>query len=87
MIYITNDSMGQGVYLDLHKLGPRKSAGGMEHLFDGLIGNGVTEVQVKVKSCQDSLEIIFGGSRLFQLVEEKTIRRMLGDVVREMVMN
>lgn len=86
MIYITNDNLGQGVYLDLHQREPRKKRGEVEHCFDGLIGNGVTEVPVKVKTWQDCLEIVFGGTRLFQLVEEKTIRRILGDVVRELVL-
>ncbi|WP_243373140.1 hypothetical protein [Geotalea sp. SG265] len=85
MIYITNDSMGQAVYLELHKKEPRRRAGGVEHVFDGLVGNGVTEVPVKVRSWQDYLEIAFGGSRLFQTVEEKTLRRIMGDVVRELV--
>lgn len=85
MIYITNDSLGQAVYLDLHERAPRKRTGGVEHIFDGLVGNGVTEVPVRVRSWQDCLEIAFGGSRLFQLVEEKTVRRIMGDVVRELV--
>lgn len=87
MIYIATDDSGRGVYLDLHQREPRRRSGGTEHLFDGLIGNGETEVQVKIRSWQDCLEIAFAGSRLFQLVEEKTIRTLLGDVVREMVVN
>lgn len=87
MIYITNDDLGQGVYLDLHKREPRRRSGGVEHVFDGLVGNGVTEVPVKVRSWQDCLEIVFGGSRLFQSVEEKTVRRIMGEVVRELVMH
>jgi hypothetical protein len=86
MIYITNDSIGQAVYLELHQREPRRKAGGVEHVFDGLVGNGVTEVPVRVRSWHDYLEIAFGGNRLFQLVEEKTIRRIMGDVVRELVM-
>lgn len=87
MIYITNDNLGQGVYLDLHEREPRRRAGGVEHVFHGLLGNGVTEVPVKVRSWQDCLEIVFGGSRLFQLVEEKTVRRIMRDVVRDLVLH
>ena len=84
MIYLTNDEMDQGVYFDLRKTEPRRKEGGTERLFHGLLGNGIMEMPVTVRSWRDGLEMVFGGSRLFTVVEEKTIRRMLGEVVREL---
>lgn len=87
MIYLTNDALDQAVYFDLRKQEPRKKGGGVEHLFYGLLGNGVSEVPVMVRSWRDCLEMVFGRGDLFSLVEEKAIRRMLGEVVREMVLH
>ncbi|ABQ27774.1 hypothetical protein [Geotalea uraniireducens] len=87
MIYLTNDALDQAVYFDLRKQEPRKKGGGVEHLFYGLLGNGVSEVPVIVRSWRDCLEMVFGRGDLFTLVEEKAIRRMLGEVVREMVLH
>ena len=84
MIYLTTDSMDNGVYFDLRKQEPRRRAGGTENLFYGLLGNGVAEIRVTVKAWQDSLEVVFGGGELFSFVEESTVRRMLGNVVREL---
>lgn len=84
MIYLTNDSHDQGVYFELRKSEPRRRAGGVEHLFHGLLGNGVTELPVTVRSWRDCLEVAFGQGNLFSFVEERTIRRMLGEVVREL---
>ena len=87
MIYLTNDTMDQAVYFDLRKTEPRRRRGGIEHLFYGLLGNGVSEVTVTVKSRRDYTEVVFGGSELFSFVEERAIRRMLGDVVRDMTLH
>jgi hypothetical protein len=47
----------------------------------------VSEVTVTVKSRRDYTEVVFGGSELFSFVEERAIRRMLGDVVRDMTLH
>ena len=86
MIYLTNDTMDQAVYFDLRKTEPRRRRGGIEHLFYGLLGNGVSEVPVTVKSRHDCTEVIFGGSGLFSFVEERAIRRMLGEALREIAL-
>ena len=85
MIYLTNDAYDQGVYFDLRRSESCRKAGGTELHWYGLLGNGVSELPVTVRSRRDSLEIAFGSGELFSFVEEHTIRRMLGDVVREMV--
>ncbi len=87
MIYLTNDAFDQAVYFDVRKSEPRRRVGGTEHLFYGLLGNGVTEVPVTVRSWCDCFEVVFGKGELFSFVEEQTIRKMLGEVVREMVMH
>lgn len=84
MIYLTNDSHDRGVYFDLRRSEPRRQPGGTERLFYGLLGNGVSELPVTVKSWRDSVEVCFGNGELFSYVEERTIRQMLGDMVREM---
>ena len=43
----------------------------------------MSEVPVTVKSRRDYTEVVFGGSELFSFVEERAIRRMLGEAVRE----
>jgi hypothetical protein len=87
MIYLTNDTFGQGVYFDLRKSEPRRKAGGTEQLIHGLLGNGVSEVPVTVRSWRDCVEMVFGKGDIFSFVEEQTIRRMLGEVVREMALH
>jgi len=84
MIYLTNDTFDQAVYFDLRKSEPRRKGGGIELLCYGLLGNGVNEVPVTVRSWRDCLEMAFGKGELFSFVEERTIRRMLGEVVREL---
>lgn len=85
MIYLTTDSMDNGVYFDLRKQEPRRRPGGTENLFYGLIGNGIDEAQVTVKAWRDSLEVVIrGGESLFRHVEEKAVRRLLGNLVREL---
>ena len=87
MIYLTNDLLDQGVYFDLRKREPHKKAGGTELFFYGLLGNGVSELPVTVRSWRDSVEMAFGRGELFSFVEERTIRRMLGEVVRELALH
>ncbi|HYS42942.1 MAG TPA: hypothetical protein VEM32_03085 [Geobacteraceae bacterium] len=84
MIYLTNDTFDQAVYFDLRKSEPRRRGGCTELLCYGLLGNGVSEVPVTVRSWRDCLEMAFGKGELFSFVEERTIRRMLGEVVREL---
>lgn len=86
MIYLTNDEMDQAVYFDLRKTEPRRRAGGIEHLFHGLLGNGVSEMPVTVRSWRDCTEVNFGRGDLFRFVEERAIRRMLDNVVRELTL-
>lgn len=87
MIYLTNDVLDRGVYFDLRKSEPRRKAGGTEQLYYGLLGNGVSELPVTVRSWRDSLEMAFGTGELFSFVEERTIRRMLGEMVRELALH
>lgn len=84
MIYLTTDSHDQGVYFDLRKNEPRHRTGGVEHVIHGLLGNGVAEVPVTVRSWRDWMEIVVGTGELFNFVEERDVRRILGQVVREM---
>jgi hypothetical protein len=87
MIYLTNDAFDQAVYFDLRKSEPRRRGGSTELFFYGLLGNGVSEVPVTVRSWRDCLEMAFGRGELFSFVEERTIRRMLGEVVRELALH
>jgi hypothetical protein len=84
MIYLTNDAMDQAVYFDLRGSASRRSRSGMENHFYGLLGNGVNEMPVTVKSRREGTEIIFGRGELFRFVEEEMIRRMIGEVIHEM---
>jgi hypothetical protein len=84
MIYLTNDEFDQAVYFEVRKSEPRRRAGGTEHVLSGLLGNGVTEVPVTVRSWCDWVEVVFGREDMFRFVEERTLRRMLGAVAREM---
>ena len=87
MIYLTNDSQDQAVYFDIRKNEPRRRTGGVEHLVHGLVGNGVTEVPVTVRSWRDCYEVNFGGADIFSFVDERTIRRMLADLIQEIVLH
>ncbi len=87
MIYLTNDSHDQAVYFDIRKNEPRRRTGGVEHLVHGLVGNGVTEVPVTVRTWRDCQEVNFGGAGIFSFVDERTIRRMLADLVQEIVLH
>ena len=86
MTYLTNDVFDQGVYFDLRTSQPRRKTGGTELLCYGLLGNGVSEVPVTVRRWRDCVDIVFGSGELFSFVEERTIRRMLGEVVRELAL-
>ena len=87
MIYLTNDTLDQAVYFEVLKQGPQKKARGVEHHLYGVLGNGVSEVPVTVRSWRDCVEMAFGKGDIFSFVEEHAIRRMLGEVVREMALH
>ncbi|HEX2768680.1 MAG TPA: hypothetical protein VHN12_05310 [Geobacteraceae bacterium] len=84
MIYLTNDVMDQAVYFDLRGSAARRLRSGMENHYYGLLGNGVNETPVTIKSRREGTEIIFGRGELFRFVEEELIRRMIGEVIHEM---
>jgi len=84
MIYLTNDRLDQAVYLDLHGAATRRLKSGRENHFYGLLGNGVNETPVTVKKRCDGTEIIFGRGEVFRFVEERIIRRLIGEVIHEM---
>ena len=81
MIYLTNDSLDQGVYFDQRGKEPRRKGNNNEQLYFGLLGNGVHEVPVTLRSNRESVEVVFGKSELFSFVEEDALRRMLGEMV------
>jgi len=87
MIYLTNDAMDQAVYFDLYdkKLLGRGNDG--EDLYFGLLGNGVHEVVVTLKSGHGCVDIIFGRSELFSFVEKEVIRRILSEMVNNQTMH
>ena len=87
MIYLTTDQFDQAVYFDLRKSEHPRRAGGAEHILHGLLGNGVSEVPVTIRSWRDCTDVDFGKGDLFSFVEERTIRRMLREVAREMVLH
>jgi hypothetical protein len=87
MIYLTNDIYDQAVYFDLRRKEPHRRAGVMEHHFIGLLGNGVNEVAVTVRSGKNGVDMAFGRGELFNFVEESAIRKMLGDAVRDMTLH
>lgn len=84
MIYLTTDQFDQAVYFDLRKAEHPRRAGGQEQILHGLLGNGVSEVPVTIRSWRDWTDVNFGKGDLFSFVDERTIRRMLGQVAREM---
>lgn len=79
MIYLTNDTLDQAIYFELRGKEPRRR--GNEQLYFGLLGNGVHEVAVTLRSSRGSVEVVFGRSELFSFVEEDALRRMLGEMV------
>ena len=81
MIYLTNDALDQAVYFDLRGRELGKRGNGRELLYFGLLGNGVHEVAVTLKSRRGCVEVVFGKSELFSFVEEDALRRMLGEMV------
>ena len=80
MIYLTNDVLDQAVYFDLRGRKPR-SGNCIEQLYFGLLGNGVHEVAVTLRSCSDFVEVVFGSSQLFSFVEEEALRKMLVEMM------
>ena len=80
MIYLTNDAMDQAVYFDLFDKKPHGRGNDGEDLYFGLLGNGVHEVAVTLKSGHGCVDVICR-SELFSFVEEEAIRRMLGEMV------
>ena len=81
MIYLTNDALDQAVYFELRGREPRKRGNGSEQLYFGLLGNGVHEVTVTLKSMRGCVEVVFGTSELVSFVEEDALRRMLGEMM------
>ena len=81
MIYLTNDTLDQAVYFELRHSEPHRSGNRADHVYFGLLGNGVHEVSVMLRKSRGCVEIAFGKSELFSFVEEHALRRMLGDVV------
>jgi len=86
MIYLTNDTFDQAVYFDVIKREPRRREGGIEQRLYGVLGNGVSEVAVTVRSWRDSMEMVFGKGDIFRFVDERAIRRMLGEAVRDLAL-
>ena len=82
MIYLTNDAMDQAVYFELRSKEPHRMGNRIEQRYTGLLGNGIYEVPVTLRKSRGSVEMDFGASELFSLIEEDTVRRMLGDVIK-----
>jgi hypothetical protein len=81
MIYLTNDALDQAVYFELRGSEPRKKGNGGEQLYFGLLGNGIHEVAVTLRSMRGCVEVVFGRSELFSFVEEDALRKMLGEMI------
>ena len=81
MIYLTNDALDQAVYFELRGREPRRRGNSIEQLYFGLLGNGVHEVAVTLRSSRGCVEVVFGRSELFSFVEEDALRRMLGEMM------
>lgn len=81
MVYLTNDALDHVVYFELRGREARKKGNGREELLFGLLGNGVHEVSVTLKSVSGRVEVAFGKSELFRFVEEDAVRRMLGEMM------
>ena len=81
MIYLTNDALDQAVYFELRNREPQRRGNLFEQVYSGLLGNGVYEVLVTLRKSRLGVEVAFGKSELFSLVEQDELRRMLGEVV------
>jgi hypothetical protein len=81
MIYLTNDSLDQAAYFDMRGKEPLRRRNSSEQLYFGLLGNGVHEVAVTLRSSRERVEVVFGKSELFSFVEEDALRRMLREMV------
>ena len=78
MLYLTNDALDQAVYFELRGREPRQRG---EQFYYGLLGNGIHEVSVTLKSVRGFVEVVFGKSDLFSFIEEDDLRRILGELV------
>ena len=87
MIYLTNDTLDQAVYFELMKSDTFRKVPGGERRYHGVLGNGTSEVPVTVRQRRDSVEMDFGRGNIFSFVEERVIRKMLADAVREMAVH
>lgn len=82
MIYLTNDALDQAVYFELRGEQAQKTGSGAARVYFGLLGNGVHEVAVTLKKGRCGVDVSFGRSELFRFVEEETLRRMLGNMLK-----
>lgn len=83
MIYLMNDAMDQAVYFELRSREPHRRGNLFEQVYSGLLGNGVHEVAVTLRKSALGIEVAFGRSELFSLVEEEQLRRLLGEAVAQ----
>lgn len=84
MIYLTNDTLDQAVYFELLGSSTLRNVSGGERRYRGVLGNGTSEVPVTVRQRRDCVEMDFGRGNIFSFVEERVIRKMLAEAVREM---
>ena len=87
MIYLTNDTQEHAIYFELQRIAPRRTRVGTENRIYGLLGNGISEIDVTIRSWQDHLDMDFGSDALFEGIEEGVIRRLLGEAVRELTVH
>jgi len=82
MTYLTNDTLDHAVYFEFCGKEPH-ALGGREQRYFGVLGNGVYEVPVTLRSGYGRVEVDFGRSELFTLVEEDDLRRLIGEMMQE----
>ncbi|UFS70993.1 hypothetical protein LPW11_02120 [Geomonas sp. RF6] len=83
MIYLTNDTLDHAVYFEFCGKEPHTLGSSREQRYFGLLGNGIYEVPVTLKSHHGRIDVDFGRSELFSLVEEDDVRRIIGEMVKE----
>ena len=82
MIYLTNDALDQAVYFDMRGREPRRRGNSSEQFYFGLLGNGVHEVAVTLRSSRGCVDVVFdSSSKLFSFVEEDALRKMLVEMM------
>jgi hypothetical protein len=82
MIYLTNDALDLAVYFDLHGGEPRRRGKkNIEQIYEGLLGNGVYEVAVILRSSRGGVEVVFGNSQLFSFVDKDALRKLLLEMI------